>query len=360
MILPYIWQRLIFKDALKVLLFFLAGFTFLYILIDYSVHAKSFSSAQFTFIDLSYYYLCHFAKRAIILVPFALLLASIKVLSGLNIKREMLILFSSGVSSKAIIKPLIVLSLISAFSLYLNEQFFLPLAEKHLKKIEEGYFASKSLDLTQRYLNIISMQDGSNLIYQYYDMQKGAFFDAFWIQDGGDEITRIKYLFPEKIPRGEFVDVIKRDRSGKLTKHSSKDVALLTKLSLNEQIIEEAKFNPEEASLTELFNRWLKIKDPDQKSDFLAQLTYKTLMPLISLFTVFLPAVFCFRFSRNYPIFMIFSFFIFGFITFITLCDAALIVGQNNIVSPFWSLFALFIPLALLSLRQYTTLNKLS
>jgi lipopolysaccharide export system permease protein len=354
-----LWQKILFIEAIKVGLFFLTGFTFLYILIDYSIHAKSFATAQFEIQDICIYYLCQFSQRAAILVPFAILLAVIKVLSSINTKREMLILFSSGISSKKLIKPFILLSFISMSILYVNAEIFIPYAENHLRKIEESYFASKSLDISSRYLSAINMEDGSTFIYQFFDQEKQAFFDTYWIKNESKEILRIKYLYPFNPPKAEYVDIITKDVQGKYFKKESLNEIVLPNLALDKEVIEESKFKSDYASISMLINKYFKTKDKDQKLEISSHLTYKLLMPFLALFVCLIPAPFCLKYSRNIPIFMIFALSIFVFISFITLIDAALIIAQNHVFSPFWSLFILFCMPLIGSITQYNKLRSI-
>lgn len=356
---PPIWQRLIFTEALKVVLFFLVCFTLLYVLIDYSIHAKGFSSAHFTFPDLCLYYLCHFAMRAQILIPFALMLGTVKVLCGLNTRRELVALFSSGLCCQTLIKPLLLLALFCIMVLYTNEEVFLPLANDHLKRVEENYFAHNSLDLSERYLHSITMQDGSTLIYQYFEPSKNALFDVFWVQDSGNRITRMKMLYPIDIPQGEFVDIMKRGKEGKLSLTSSFEKMTLPDLHLDKQALEEARFEPSGAPISLLFKKMGSARNKDQQAEISAQLIYKILIPFTALLAVILPAAPCLRFSRKFPLFLTYAASIFGFIFLITIIDAALIVGENNILSPIFILSIIIIPLFIITFKQYFNLGQL-
>ena len=67
----------------------------------------------------------------------------------------------------------------------------------------------------------------------------------------------------------------------------------------------------------------------------LTQLLFKVAIPLLSLLVVAAGAPFCLRHSRNLPVFVTYAIALFGFIAFFLMMDAAIIMGANQVVSPF-------------------------
>lgn len=104
-----IWQCHLIKEMIKVFVLFVFAFYFLYILIDYSIHMKTFAKAPFH-VMISYY-LCHFVKRADLILPFALLLSTTKVLTTLNINNELVAMLASGSSLRSLMRPFMALAL---------------------------------------------------------------------------------------------------------------------------------------------------------------------------------------------------------------------------------------------------------
>ncbi|MDR3624218.1 MAG: LptF/LptG family permease [Chlamydiales bacterium] len=359
MILTKIWQRYIFKEALKVFLFFIIGFYFLYVLIDYSVHVKNFTYARFSILDLSYYYSSHFTKRAGIIIPFALMLATIKVLSSLNNKRELVALSAGGLSFNTILRPLFLFAFLCMTLLYLNTEFLLPNAEIYLKNIEKEYVENK-LDKTTPTLFTIQMKDGSVLVYQNFDPKQNLFFDVFWIKDS-DHITRIKYLeLDGTVPKGRYVDVLVRNKNNQLSLQHSFEETTFPTLHPEEEAIQESIIPISGESLTELFTEiYHSHKKPlEEKGELIAHFSYKLLMPLITLAVVLIPAPYCMRFSRNLPLFFIYCVSIFGFVVMITLMDAAFIVAENQLLPPFITILLPIIVIYSIAIYHYALLHK--
>lgn len=355
----YIWQRFIFKETLKVFFLFIFSFIFLFLLIDFSINGKHLLKNGFGFTEIIFYYLSQFAEVMLILIPFALLLGTIKVLIQLNKNRELLILYNGALSPRQILKPLLVIAIICTSILYINVEYFFPLSKTYLRKIEEHFFANKSIDLTDRYINIISLDDGSHFLYQYFDPDRVAFFDVFWIYEDGDKIAKIKYLYPGDPPKGTFVDLISRDNNGKLTKVLSTDEYFFKKLALDKTVIEKAKFNAKEFGIYELIKLFISNKNEELIPKILNQLALYLFFPLIPLFSVIIPIPLCIKFTRNFPIYLIFTLFIFGFLTLIMLCEGIRILGGNGVISSVTAFSILLITLTIISIKQLNSLKKL-
>src|SRR5262245_5420866 len=86
-----IWGRYFVKETLKVLILFIVCFYGLYVLIDFSSHATSYHHhhIRFRLSELTSYYLSDFVKRLDVLLPFALLISTIKTLCSLNVHNEL-------------------------------------------------------------------------------------------------------------------------------------------------------------------------------------------------------------------------------------------------------------------------------
>jgi lipopolysaccharide export system permease protein len=118
-----IWKKYFFKELVKVFLLFMGTFYFLYVLIDYSAHTKDFYQVGIGFSDFVLYYLFQFTNRAEILIPIALLISTIKVMTTANMRNEILALISGGIAMKHLMRPFIFAGILCASFLYLNFQF---------------------------------------------------------------------------------------------------------------------------------------------------------------------------------------------------------------------------------------------
>ncbi len=359
MIATKIWQRYILVEALKIFFLFMGSFYFMYVIIDYSSHAKYFGRASLNIVDIAQYYFFHFAKRADILVPFALMLANIKVLCSLNLNRELVAFQAGGLRLKKLLRPFLFLSLLGASALYINTEMLAPSSLTYLDDFEEAYFKSKDRTKRKHYVNEVHLQDGSKVIYKSYDFSKEAFMDVFWIRNS-DNIYRIQELAPyEDIPEGSFVDHLQRDMSGSFVRSESFRTRAFEEIAFDPESLHAALVPPETQSLSQLWEHLPKKKKrlKDSEAEILAYFNYKAAMPLVCFLVLLGPAPFCIRFNRQLRVFPIFAISIFALITFFTLMDTALILGESQVLSPRWAIWAPFL-LAFAGLGyRYTKVN---
>lgn len=102
-----IWKRYLFKEFFKVFFLMIFCCYFLFVLIDYSAHTKTFHQPGIHFLDILIYYLFQFTKRAEMLITASTLIASIKVLTTLNVHGEITALVTNGLSLRRLLSPLL-------------------------------------------------------------------------------------------------------------------------------------------------------------------------------------------------------------------------------------------------------------
>lgn len=336
-----IWKKYFLKELAKVLLLFIGGFFFLYVLIDYSAHTKTFHQEGIGFCDILLYYFFQFSKQADILIPIALLIATVKVLTTLNMRNEIVALLSGGIPVKKLMRPFFFAGILSALFLYLNFQFVQPRSLASLSAFEESYFKERS---GQQPVGALPLADNSLLIYQKYDPATRSFFDAYWYKNH-DLIYRIQQLYPdEKIPFGKNVDLLKREK-GRLNRTEVFETLAFPEIRFCSKSLFSAIHPPRSQSLTQLFSnlQWRSALT-DKEAEAASIFFYKITIPLACLLVVFAPAPFCLRFGRSLPVFAIYALSLFGIITFFTFVNACVILGESQVVPPFW---AVFTPLAL-------------
>ena len=90
------------------------------------------------------YYAYDFVQRAEVLIPFALLISTIRVLTGLNANHELVALMASGIPLKRLLRPFILVGLLLTALLYVNTEFSLPHALKEIKHISESKMRKKN------------------------------------------------------------------------------------------------------------------------------------------------------------------------------------------------------------------------
>jgi lipopolysaccharide export system permease protein len=344
MILSQIWERYFFRELVKVFTLFLCTFYFLYVIVDYSTHMQDFiKNKQIQFSDIARFYSVHFVKRADLLLPLSLLIATIKVLCTLNARSELVAFQSAGLPIKKLMRPFFLLASCCVLFNYINFELLTPKSLNFLDQFKEAHFKSQREGKKKEPFHIFYLEDGSKLVYQHYEAEKDAFFDVLWLRSS-DDIWRIKYLNADpKKPIGQYIDHLKRNKEGFFEKIESFDTQLLTQLKWRPQTSRKGFIPYENRSLSELYKLYRKDTTKDyEAAQILTHFNLKLVMPLLSLFVVIACAPFCVRYSRGTPVFFIYAIAIFGFLAFFTVLDAAVILGENRVISPYLAIFVPF------------------
>jgi len=344
------WERYLFRELFKTFTFFLAAFYFLYVVIDYSAHMQDFlHGSSLSLSNLFLYYTFQFVKRADILLPLALIVASIRLLLSLNSHKELAAFQSAGMPWKKLLRPFYFIAFASMLIVALFNEYALPTSLNHIDKFYDAHLRHSYRGNRSEPLQVIHLEDHSKLIYQYYDSAKEAFFDVIWICSP-DEFWRIKYLEADpKKPVGEHVDHLVRNKEGYFEKKSSFDTLELKDLKWRSDLPRKGFIPFENRSISALYHM---LKEDQklstyQSNELLTQILYKSAMPLLAPLALLCCSPFCVRHGRQLPHLLIYSLSIFGFVGFIALLDAAVILGENATVSPY---LAIFFPFSLITL----------
>ncbi len=338
MILSKIWERYLFRETLKVFFLFLGCFYFLYALIDYSTHMQDFIvDKRIQISHMLGYYSFMLIKRADLLVPLAMLIASIKLLLSINLNGELVALQSSGISLKKIVRPLLLLAgLCTLFNIF-SFEFFLPSSLNFLDRFRERHFKHSRNGARREPIHALYLKDGSKIIYQKKDAETNQFFDVFWIRSS-DDLWRMKYLSsdPEN-PVGTYVDHIQRNRSGNFDKTESFETYRFSPFKWQPDLAGKGYIPIENRRISELFSLLASKKKATavERPQILSFILYKCAMPLLPLLVTMAVVPFCVRYSRTTPLFLIYALALFGFVAFCALMDAGVILGENNVIPPF-------------------------
>ncbi len=342
-----IWERYFIKETLQVFFLFLFCFYGLYVLIDFSSHAALFHHhhIRFRLVEIGFYYLCDFIKRLDVLVPFALMIATIKTLTSLNVHNELVALMASGIRLKSLLRPFIFLGLCCMALIYANTQWLVPSALNALKQIDETRSNQKNKAGVTTAQHLL-LEDESTLLFQNYDSAKKLFFDAYWIPSLND-VYRIKYLYPyADVPTGHFVDHFMRNDAGELVLHGSFTSRPFPEILFNSASLTETITSAEELSLTELNAKIVHDEKiiSEKQSQIEAIFFYKMIMPWLCLLAVMGPAPFCVRYTRQLPVFFIYAGGIFTFVSLYLILDASVIIAKRQVAD---ALPIIFIPFGL-------------
>ncbi len=343
-----IWQRYFLREITKIFTLFLFGFFFLYFAIDYSLHMQDFLKDKSIQIgDLLIYYGYQFIKRAPLLLPLALLIATVKVLTTLTHHRELVALQMSGLSTRKLLAPFFLVAICATLFNLLSYEFLLPNSLGYLDKFYAKHLRHAKAGKNNE-VKSFTLKDGTKLIYQTYLPEQKSFFDVIWLKSG-QEIWRMKYLTadPEN-PTAKYIDRLVCNPQGFFEKKESFSKRVFSEISWEKELHRKGYTPYENRSVSELFQLgYLKKIPPFMKMEVRTQLYYKCFIPFLSLLVVIAAAPFCIRYSRTTSPFLIYACSLFAYIAFFTLMDAAVILGENRVASPFCAIFVPFLALAL-------------
>lgn len=340
-----LWERYLLREIIKVFFLFLGVFFFLYTVMDYSSHAKDFlARGSINFKEMILYYAFQFFKRSDLLLPIALLIATIKVLCSLNAQRELLALQVGGLSLKRLLRPFFIVAAACVLFNFANAEWVAPKALNYLDSFRASHFKYSKKGKQKVRVHMLHLKDQSKLFYQNYEADKKQFFDAIWVANN-DEIWRIKYLsLAGKEPLGRYVDHMVRDKSGFFYKKDSYDQYIFDAIKWNKMIPSRGYIPYENWKTSSLFHMLTKKTGSSYDSaQIVTQLSFKCIMPFLSFLVVLGIAPFCVRYSRQVPVFFIYACALFGFIAFFMGMDAMVIIGENRVIPP---LLAILLPFA--------------
>lgn len=341
-----IWERYFLREVLKYFFFFILVFYGLYVLIDYSSHSSSlnYGHSRFKIYEIAIYYLCEFVERTEVLIPFGLLLATIRTLTNLNIHNELVALMASGVKIRTLLRPFILVGLAMVMLMYINTQLWMPYALQRINHIDQKHRSQKNKSNQNLTVQSLALKDKTSIIFQNYDIVEKKIIDAYWIRNIND-IYRIKYLYPyNEIPIGHFVDHLQRSANGEMTVVATVDTQQFPEMRFHRRDLFQGMIAPEDESLTDL---WKKLPQnesitSEKESEVLAVFYHKMIMPWLCLLAVVGPAPFCIRYNRNMPLFFIYALSIFGLVAIYLIFDATLVLGKRQILEPWLAILVPF------------------
>jgi lipopolysaccharide export system permease protein len=340
-----IWEKYILRLFLSTLLFVLFGLFGLYVLIDYSCHTSYIHSGITSpFTHLGIIYLSEFVNRLSVLLPFAILIATIKTLTQLNIHNELVALLAGGLSIKRLLRPLYIAGILLTLILYVNIQVAIPRAKTTLNTITEERRQHKNKN-DQPFVQSLLLEDESKVIFQKYDAFNKRFFDAYWILDTSN-IYHIKHLYPyETPPRGEGVEQFSKDQKGALAQQATYTELTFNTMQFNKKRLWETTTLPDELSLKQLWSRIPSLTSAknEKQSAILTTFYFKMVMPWLCLLAIIGPAPFCVRYTRTLPVFLLYACFTFIFVSFHLVMESAEVLGKRQVADPLMIIMLPFI-----------------
>jgi len=333
-----IWQRYFATVFASTTLTILGCIFLLYIVIDAMAHAKGITREFGSFWNAALYYISTLSKRLYILLPFAVLIATIRCLYRFQQRGEFVALLSSGISKRKILQPFLQVTLCLTAFLFINTQFILPRACRFIERFEQ-----KTSKLTVDYQPREAMlHDGSKIVYSDYDPKTDILQDLFWIRST-DEIYHFKSLSLETTPPvGKWVDEIRRNEEGALEKVDSYRSLEMRDMDFSEQALKDSLIPAEEQSLLLLLKQTvLYIHSSSMKAtELTSYLMYRLTSPLLTLLVFVAIAPFCLDFKRT-SLMMLYLFSIAGLFCLHIILQTCFILAKSQVISPF---FAIVLP----------------
>lgn len=274
-----IWERYLLIRLATTVLFILACLFGIYVIIDLSVHSvRFFADGKANAIAVFLYYLHSFSMHLDLFFAIAFLLSSLKVLFDLTHHSELIALQMAGLSKRLLTRPLFILAASLSLFSYSNAQWLAPNAQESIESFRSEH-AKRKKQTQREHVHAVTLDDGSEVVYQRFDLKQKILFDAYWIRSP-DELWHMKILELDREPLlGRYVDRLVRNDQGQIVVHESFDFCPLPDLPLEASAALQ-KFIPfENRPLATLFiQSFSKCADLEM---IRAHLHYKLSMPLL-------------------------------------------------------------------------------
>ncbi len=212
-----LWFRLLFFRISKTFFFLLFCIFSIFVAVDLSVNSVRFFSSGKTLVEeIALYYLQNFAKHLELFFPLSFLMASMKVLLDLNSHRELVALQMAGLSKKKLLAPFFLFAAFLSIACYANSEWIAPDAQDAACKFKTAHM--KKQKKKREHVFNLTLEDGTELVYQKFDPLEKEFFDVFWLR-APDDVWHMKHLKIETAPPlGRFVDHLSRTEEKRFEK----------------------------------------------------------------------------------------------------------------------------------------------
>lgn len=355
-----IWQRYFLREWFRVFFFVLICFFGLFVLIDYAYNIRSTVSHPElrNWYQLGEYYFCIFFMNLEVILPFSILIATVKTLSQLNASNEITALRVSGMKIKEILRPFLLTAFFFMGILYVNEELFYPIAAQKLHQYQEFRTSLRKKAKNEKELKKIILDSNAILLYQTFLPQEKKFLHVYWMPSI-DEFYKIEELYIAPTgSEGYGIDTFQRDANGNILLIGSKQPQkIFPEIQLEAKRLQTYLQDPDDLSMSVLWEKNAKLKGGrDSEAKIQTAFFWKILIPLLCLLAMIGVIPLCIKHSRNIPIFFIYTLSIFSFITYYLFIDAATTLSNKQVLHPLWALGVPFLLLGgLLTLRYLRT-----
>lgn len=346
-----IWERYLLFRLFLTTLFILACIFGIYLIIDLSIHSvRFFADGRANLLLIILYYIHSFSMHLDIFFALAFLLSAMKVLFDLNHHLELIALQMAGLSKQRLTRPLFILGAALTIFSYANAEWLAPNALESIESFRKVH-AKRKKQTQREHVHAVTLDDGTEIVYQRFDAHEKILFDAFWIKSV-DELWHMKIVELDRTPLvGRFVDHFIRNPKGQLSISESFENRPLPDLPL-EAAQALQKFVPFEnrplwTLLSQSFSQCADIEM------IRAHLHYKLSLPLLPILISLALSPILLRFSRQLPTFLIAACALFALISIFIILDGMLILAENRVIDPAIAIWSPWAICMLISLRRF-------
>jgi|GEM_PF-3435914 len=293
-----IWDRLLLKRIFSNVLLFLICFFFLYILIDYSSRISGIPTMRHSPILLLRYYGSVFVKRLEVLLPFALMLGTIRSFQVLYREKGFVAALGSGTRLNRLLRPFYLIGFSALALLLANEQWFIPHALKEINTIESLHFYGKGIGEIHQKL-AVQTEDGGRLFFSRIEPYERTLREVYYLPSWNQMVHMETLDLSKAIPEGQFVDFFQQTSKG-WELQTRQTTANFPKLSIAWEELFGLVAQPNQLPITVLIDKVQnEVVSPLEMSEMTTTLTKKLLFPILPLIVIIALIPYGVSFSRT-------------------------------------------------------------
>lgn len=325
-----LWKKYFLKKIALNFFLILACFFILFALLDFSLHAGTFTkSKSSTWLHATIYYSNMFSNYLDFFLPCSFLVTCLKVFIQLDSDNELIAFQSAGFSLKKISLPFFYFAIFLCGISYLNQEFLIPYTKTfaHQSKAKMKKKKHKQVSIKK-----IQLSDNSQWIFNHYE--DNIFYDVFWIKSFDDlwhfQKVTLDPKSNEKI--GVFADHFQKSPENFLELTESSPSLNLDFISLDPHQDFSMTTTLQNQSLSNLFSQAILSKHPSCKT--VSFFYYKVLQPLILLIMILGLSPWHLSYNRFKPNFLIISIALGAMFTYKAVVEGMLILAESNTINP--------------------------
>lgn len=348
-----IYKRYLVKEVLKVFFGIVLALFLFFSIANLTAELKTFYAPNIRFYQIVAYQGAFFAEILPVLIPFVLLIASLKVYCSLASHKELVALTSGGISKQAIVRPLILVGCFLCLFLYVGEQWIFPYSSQWKATFNSEYLKKEA---ARKISQITLPNDAGEIIFSKYQPSTDSLIDAYWLKSA-QEIWHFKEIdLPSRL--GHFADhLVQQEGKWRVIESETSMTALPAAIATNK--IRSQLVSIEAIPFSKLIERskFSLKKIPNRSAKITTRFYHQLFLPMTCLFAVIIPAPFCLNFNRQYKPLSLFLWTLLGGICYLILVDVSCVLSRAQLLPPLIAMCTLPLCLCLWSVRSYARLQ---